>query len=81
MSATEVLAKVKALPANERAVFARLFHDWLNATKSENQGQTGRNGQPVQWPDFVERLRKNFPGGIPEGPSASQLIDEGRGDS
>ena len=34
-----------------------------------------RSPRPVRWPDFAERMKRDFPDGAPPGPAVSHLID------
>lgn len=38
------------------------------------------SAKPPQWPDFMARLEKIFPDGVPPGKLASEIVDEGRGE-
>jgi hypothetical protein len=74
VSAIELIAQIKLLPPSEQANLARWFEEWRTAAPVAA-------GRPAaQWPDFMARLRKNFPNGPVPGQSVSSLIDEGRGD-
>ena len=58
MSATELIEKVKSLPASEQMVFAEWFHQW------ETQGNGGGpklTPRPFQMPDYAGRLQRLFP--------------------
>ena len=54
MSATELLAELKALPYEEQAAFASQFHRW----EAERPGGTPSSG--VQWPDPCVRHQRIF---------------------
>lgn len=64
MSATELFEKIKSLPPFEQATFAALFHHWeagghLNAAPDAEE--------PVQMPDYADRLKRLFPNGPIQG--------------
>jgi hypothetical protein len=59
MSATELLDQMKALPANEQAAFARLFHQWeMKGNGSAIQTADAVAASTVQWPDLETRRRR-----------------------
>ena len=72
MSATELIERVAALPAAERAIFGDLF-------RALERGEAGglATGLP-RWPDFDARLRQIY--GDKVVADSQSLIDETRGD-
>ena len=59
MSVTELLEKVKALSADEKAVFGSLFHQLEAGGNGSATQETKTEPQPkVQWPDIEARQRR-----------------------
>ena len=77
MTAIELFEQVKDLPTSEQTTFVELLHKW---EAGDNGVATNRPEATIEWPDFMARLKKNFPKGIPPGPPASLLLHEGRGE-
>ena len=50
-----ILEEVKALPFNERAEFARLFHEWQTVGNKSEEPTAA-----VEWPDFAGRMKAIF---------------------
>ena len=74
-SAKTLFAEFRDLPLAERQTFAAMFHRW------EDTGQAEEPIRPAQFPDFPDfmaRLKEDFPNGVP-GKPASEIVDEGRG--
>ena len=75
VSAKTLFEELQTLPFAERQAFAALFHRW------EDTGQVKEPEPPVRppvFPDFMARLKEDFPNGVP-GKPASEIVDEGRG--
>lgn len=75
MTATELLDQLKSLPDREKSAFTELFHEWeirSNGTKERRAPAKG------EWPDFMARMKEDFPDGLP-GKPLSEIVDEGRG--
>ena len=53
--AAAILEAIKALPAEERTAFTRLFHDWEGASGEVAQQEAG-----TEWPDFAGRMKAIF---------------------
>jgi hypothetical protein len=58
MSATELIEQLKALPAGEREVFARLFHELETPTVPLDGNGNGASAS--DWPDFGARLKRIY---------------------
>lgn len=59
MSATELIEKVKALPAREREAFARLFRRLQKRSVPAVRNGNGVS-RPANWPEFGARLKRIY---------------------
>jgi hypothetical protein len=59
VSATEIIQQLKALPASEREVFARLFREMETAIVPPPENKDGVSGSN-DWPDFGARLKQIY---------------------
>ena len=60
MSATELLKRVKAMPAREREKFLRA----VLTLEEKPSAHTGRKSKRVKWPDVEARARRIFGGRV-----------------
>jgi hypothetical protein len=74
MSATDLIEKVKSLPAREQMLFTEWFRQW----KSRDNGGDSKPAI-FQMPDYEGRLKQLFPNGPIDG-DPQQFWDELRAD-
>ncbi len=73
--ATTLFEQLQGLPDSEREIFLQMCKCWQAKFVQQPDRMESRRKRP----DFMARLRADFPNGVPRGKPVSEIVDEGRG--